>query len=67
MRQIHDTAGDLGDGFGMPGTESPETMLEAAMWRMLHNTPDERLRSIAAQSGCRLDVAELWGVLRIYQ
>ncbi|BBX96536.1 MDR family MFS transporter [Mycobacterium lacus] len=65
--QIHNSAGHLGDGFGMPCGGSRDAVLEAAIWRMLHNTPDERLRSIAAQSGCVLDAAELWGVLRINQ
>jgi hypothetical protein len=67
IRQIHDSAGDLGNGFGMPCGRSAERVVETAVWRMLRDTPDEQLRSMAAQAGCALDAAELWGVLRINQ
>ncbi|WP_085257376.1 MDR family MFS transporter [Mycobacterium saskatchewanense] len=65
LREIRDSAVDLGDGFGMPTTETPDQMLEGAVERMLRGAPGMRLRSIAMRPDCRLDVAGLWGVLRI--
>ncbi len=65
LRDIHDSTVDLGDAFGMPTTETPEQMLENAIARMLRGEPGMRLRSIAMRADCRLDVAGLWGVLRI--
>ena len=67
LRDIHNSAVDLGDGFGMPNPETPERMLENAIARMLRGEPGVRLRSIAMRPDCRLDVAGLWGVLRIYR
>jgi hypothetical protein len=40
-------------------------MLENAIARMLRGETGMRLRSIAMRPDCRLDVAGLWGVLRI--
>lgn len=65
LRDIHHSAVDVGDGFGMPTTETPERLLEDAIGRMLRGDPGVRLRSIAMRPDCRLDVAGLWGVLRI--
>lgn len=65
LREMHDSTIDLGDAFGMPNTETPDQMLEGAVERMLRGVPGMRLRSIAMRSDCRLDVAGLWGVLRI--
>jgi len=67
LRDIHNSAVDLGDGFGMPTTDIPERMLENAIARMLRGAPGMRLRSIAMRPDCRLDVAGLWGVMRIYR
>ena len=58
---------DLGEGFGMPGGESPEKMLELAVGRMFRDSPEIRLRSLAAQPGSRLDVALLWALVRIWR
>ncbi len=52
-------------GFAMPTTQTPEEMLEIAIGRLLRGEPGMRLRSIAMRPDCRLDVAELWAVLRI--
>lgn len=49
----------------MPTTETPDQMLENAIARMLRGETGMRLRSIAMRPDCRLDVAGLWGVLRI--
>ncbi|MGZ4562365.1 MAG: MFS transporter, partial [Mycobacterium sp.] len=66
LRGIHDSTVDLGDAFGMPTTETPDQMLESAIERVLRGAPGMRLRSsIAMRPDCRLDVAGLWGVLRI--
>lgn len=67
LREIHNSAVDLGDGFGMPTTDTPERLLENAIARMLRGDPGVRLRSIAMRPDCRLDVAGLWGVLRIFR
>ncbi|KUI26663.1 MFS transporter [Mycobacterium sp. IS-1742] len=61
------TAVDLGEGFAMPGAESSEQMLESAVGRLLRNSPDIRLRSVAGRPGCELDVARLWALLQIYR
>jgi EmrB/QacA subfamily drug resistance transporter len=65
LRDIGNNAADLGDGFAMPTTQTPEDMLEIAIGRLLRGEPGMRLRSIAMRPDCRLDVAELWAVLRI--
>jgi EmrB/QacA subfamily drug resistance transporter len=65
LRDIGPSATDLGDGFAMPTAQTPEEMLETAIGRLLRGEPGMRLRSIAMRSDCRLDVAELWALLRI--
>ncbi len=65
LRDIHPSTVDLGDGFAMPTTETPEQMLENAIARVLRAEPGMRLRSIAMRPDCRLDVAGLWAVLRV--
>ncbi len=68
LRDIGNSTTDLGDGFGMPTTQSPEQLLEIAIGRLLHQgAPGMRLRSIAMRPDCRLDVAGLWAVLRIHR
>jgi EmrB/QacA subfamily drug resistance transporter len=65
LRDIGQSAADLGDGFGMPTTQTPDEMLETAIGRLMRGEPGMRLRSIAMRPDCRLDVAELWALLRI--
>jgi len=65
LRDLHARTVDLGDAFAMPTSETPDQMLENAIARMLRGDPGMRLRSIAMRPDCRLDVAGLWGVLRI--
>lgn len=60
-------AGDLGEGFGMPSTESAEQVLETAISRLMRNSPEIRLRTVAGGPGCELDVAALWALLQIYR
>ncbi|BDX32057.1 MFS transporter [Mycobacterium antarcticum] len=61
------SATDLGEGFGMPSTESPEKILEVAIGRMFRDSPDIRLRSLAGGPGCELPVGQLWALLQIYR
>ncbi len=65
LREIGHATVDLGEGFAMPTTQTPEEMLETAIGRLLRGEPGMRLRSIAMRPDCRLDVAELWALLRI--
>lgn len=58
---------DLGEGFGMPSTETPEKLLETTIGRLMRNSPDIRLRNVAGCPGCELDVARLWALLQIYR
>ena len=68
LREIETvSASDLGEGFGMPSTESPEKILEVAIGRIFHDSPDIRLRSIAQLPGCSLDVTQMWALLQIYR
>lgn len=68
LREIDDAlAVDLGEGFGMPSAETPEQILELAVARMMRDSPDLRLRSMAGRPGCDLDVAGLWALLQIYR
>ena len=61
------SATDLGEGFGMPSTESPDKILEVAIGRLMRHSPEIRLRSIAGQAGCESDVALLWALIQIYR
>jgi EmrB/QacA subfamily drug resistance transporter len=65
LRGIGNKRGDIGEAFAMPSSQTPDEMLEAAIGRLLRGIPGMRLRSIAMRPDCRLDVAGLWGVLRI--
>lgn len=58
---------DLGEGFGMPQTDTPEEILETAVGRLLRQSPEIRLRSIAGRHGCESDVALLWALIQIYR
>ncbi|MEB3030568.1 MDR family MFS transporter [[Mycobacterium] nativiensis] len=67
LKELHDNAADLGDGFGMPTNETSDELLETAIGRLLRNEPGVRLRSIAMRSDSPLDVAGLWTVMRIHR
>ncbi|MDV3126335.1 MFS transporter [Mycobacterium sp. 21AC1] len=60
-------AADLGEGFGMPSSESAEDVLETAISHLMRNSPEIRLRSVAGKPGCELDVVRLWALLQIYR
>ncbi len=67
LRDVGSHAADMGEGFAMPTTQSPEEMLEMAIGRLLRGEPGVRLRSIAMRPDCPRDVAELWGLLQIHR
>jgi EmrB/QacA subfamily drug resistance transporter len=58
---------DLGEGFGMPTSDSPQTLLETAIGRLLRQTPGMQLPSIAHTPGSHLDTPGLWALLQIYR
>jgi len=51
----------------MPATDTPEQMLETAVGRLVRQSPEIRLRSIAGRHGCESDVALLWALIQIYR
>ncbi|POX90727.1 MFS transporter [Mycobacterium kansasii] len=67
LADIHDSPSCLGDGFAVPRTKSPEDVLEIAVTHLLHEAPVRLPNLAAAYQDSELDVAGLWGVLRIYQ
>jgi hypothetical protein len=68
LREIHAVnAVDLGEGFGMPGAETPDKVLEIAVGRMMRHSPEVRLRNVCERPGCNLDVARLWALIQIYR
>ena len=67
LRDIDNAPMDLGEGFAMPSAETPEEILEVAVGRMLRDSPDLGLRSLAGRPGCPLDVGGLWALLQIYR
>lgn len=68
LREVDATAAvDLGEGFGMPGTESADLVLETAISRLMRHSPEIRLRTVAGGPGCELDVARLWALLQIHR
>jgi EmrB/QacA subfamily drug resistance transporter len=68
LRDLGNSAADLGEGFGMPTTQTSEKLLETTVGRLLsQGAPGMRLRSIALRPDCRLDVAGLWAILRVHR
>jgi len=58
---------DMGEGFAMPNSASPDNMLETALGRMMRHSPAVRLRALCARVGCELDIAQTWALLQIYR
>ncbi|WP_422743320.1 DHA2 family efflux MFS transporter permease subunit [Mycobacterium sp. WMMD1722] len=58
---------DLGEGFGMPTTESPEKLLEMAVGRLLRRTHGIDFEALARSRNGRLDAARLWALMQIYR
>jgi EmrB/QacA subfamily drug resistance transporter len=67
LREMDAVGLDLGEGFGMPSTESPEKILEIAIGRMFRDAPEIRLRSFTGGPRCELDIARLWALVQIYR
>lgn len=64
---VHDSPTCLGDGFAVPRVKTPEEILEIAVGNLLSGATKVELEDIARHPDCELEVAGLWGVLRIYQ
>ncbi len=58
---------DLGEGFGMPTTESPEKLLEMAVGRLLQRTRGIDLEAVSHASRSHLDIARLWALIQVYR
>ena len=67
LREIDAAPVDLGEGFGMPSAETPDGILEATVGRLIRDSEDLRLRSLAGRPGCELDVGGLWALVQIYR
>ncbi|MDV3123539.1 MFS transporter [Mycobacterium sp. 21AC1] len=61
------TAADMGEGFAMPTTDSPNQLLENAVGRLIRQGSGMHLRVLANRPGSRLDVARLWALLQVYR
>jgi EmrB/QacA subfamily drug resistance transporter len=59
------SAGDLGDGFGMPAQQSSEQCLERAIAAILRERGREQAPRILDRSGTSLTTAVAWGVIQI--
>lgn len=68
---LRDTAAvgsaDLGEGFAMPTADTPDSLLETAVGRIMRQSPGVQLSAVARTPGCRLDTASLWALLQIYR
>ncbi len=67
LREIDGSPLDLGEGFAMPSSETPDGILESAVGRLMRDSADLRLRSLAGRAGCALDVGRLWALVQIYR
>jgi hypothetical protein len=61
------TAVDLGEGFAMPTTDSPDQLLENAVGRLIRQGSGMQLRAVAQRPGCKLDISRLWAALQVYR
>lgn len=61
------TAADLGEGFAMPTTDSPDQLLENAVGRLIRQGSGVQLRTLARRPDSKLDVGRLWAVLQVYR
>ncbi|WP_242453347.1 MDR family MFS transporter [Mycolicibacterium sp. P9-64] len=60
-------AADLGEGFAMPTTDSPDQLLENAVGRLIRQGSGMQLRAIAERPGSKLDIARLWALLQVFR
>jgi Mn-dependent DtxR family transcriptional regulator len=61
------TAADLGEGFAMPTTASPDQLLENAVGRLIRHGSGMQLRTLAQRPGSKLDISRLWALLQVYR
>ena len=60
-------AADMGEGFAMPTTDSPDELLKNAVGRLIKQGSGMQLRAIAERPGSKLDVSRLWALLQVYR
>ncbi|MCW2511174.1 MAG: drug resistance transporter, EmrB/QacA subfamily [Mycobacterium sp.] len=60
-------AADMGEGFAMPTTDSPDQLLENAVGRLIKQGSGMQLRAIAERPGNKLDISRLWALLQVYR
>ena len=60
-------AADLGEGFAMPTSASPDQLLENAVGRLIKQGSGMQLRTIASRPGSKLDISRLWALLQVYR
>ncbi len=58
---------DMGEGFGMPTTESPEKLLEIAVGRLLRRTHGIDFDALSQSIRSHLDPARMWALLQVYR
>jgi EmrB/QacA subfamily drug resistance transporter len=61
------TASDMGEGFAMPTTDSPDQLLENAVGRLIRRGSGMQLRAIAERPGSKLDISRLWALLQVFR
>ncbi|MFG1934618.1 MDR family MFS transporter [Mycobacterium sp. NPDC048908] len=61
------TAIDLGEGFAMPTTDSPDQVLENAVGRLIRQGSGMQLRALAERPGSKLDISRLWALMQVYR
>jgi EmrB/QacA subfamily drug resistance transporter len=61
------TAADLGEGFAMPTTASPDQLLENAVGRLIRQGSGMQLRALAERPGAKLDIGRLWALMQVYR
>jgi EmrB/QacA subfamily drug resistance transporter len=67
LRETEAVGVDLGEGFAMPNSQSPDRLLEIAIARMMRHSPAVRLRALCARVDCELDIAQTWALLQIFR
>ncbi|MCV7421365.1 MFS transporter [Mycobacterium yunnanensis] len=60
-------AADMGEGFAMPTTDSPDDLLKNAVGRLIKQGSGMQLRAIAERPGSQLDISRLWALLQVYR
>ncbi len=61
------TAADMGEGFAMPTTDSPDQLVENAVGRLIRKGSGVQLRAIAERPGSKLDIGRLWALLQVFR